>query len=54
MQQYIHLLTNSGIGLPTDLWVPSTEQIKPQLSDQVALDWQKRLIINTFFNRGVL
>jgi hypothetical protein len=37
MAQYIHLLVNSGIGLPTDLWVPSTERVKPQLSDQVAL-----------------
>jgi outer membrane receptor for ferrienterochelin and colicin len=37
MAQYIHLLVNSGIGLPTDLWVPSTDRVKPQLSDQVAL-----------------
>jgi len=32
MTQYIHLLTNVGIGLPTDLWVPSTDQIKPEES----------------------
>lgn len=37
MQQYIHLLTNAGIGLPTDLWVPATDQVKPQNSGQVAL-----------------
>jgi hypothetical protein len=37
MNQYIHLLSNTGIGLPTDLWVPSTSQVKPQRSDQVAL-----------------
>ena len=36
MMQYIHLLSNAGIGLPTDLWVPSTEKIKPQSSMQVA------------------
>ncbi len=36
MAQYIHLLSNSGIGLPTDLWVPSTNRIKPQTSFQVA------------------
>ena len=30
MQQYIHLLTNGTIGLPTDLWVPSTSQVKPE------------------------
>jgi outer membrane receptor for ferrienterochelin and colicin len=37
MQQYIHLLTNNNIGLPTDLWVPATDLIKPQRSHQVAL-----------------
>ncbi len=37
MQQYLHLLTNSTIGLPTDLWMPCTDSIPPQLADQVAL-----------------
>ncbi len=37
MAQYIHLLVNSGVGLPTDLWVPVTDRIKPQIADQVAL-----------------
>ncbi|MEZ4721489.1 MAG: TonB-dependent receptor [Flavobacteriales bacterium] len=37
MQQYIHLLTNATIGLPTDLWVPSTSKVKPEDSRQVAL-----------------
>ncbi|TCO08702.1 TonB-dependent receptor [Natronoflexus pectinivorans] len=37
MQQYLHLLANSSMGLPTDLWVPSTKKIKPQVSDQVSL-----------------
>jgi len=36
MAQYINLLTNESIGLPTDLWVPSTERIKPQTSWQAA------------------
>ncbi|MHB1278011.1 MAG: TonB-dependent receptor [Bacteroidia bacterium] len=36
MNQYIHLLSNTGIGLPTDLWVPATSRIKPQRSRQVA------------------
>ncbi len=34
MNQFIHLLNNSGIGLPTDLWVPVTERIPPQKSLQ--------------------
>ncbi|PKV51801.1 TonB-dependent receptor-like protein [Aquimarina sp. MAR_2010_214] len=37
MNQYIHLLSNSGIGLPTDLWVSSTDKLKPQVSEQYAL-----------------
>ena len=32
MTQYIHLLSNVGIGLPTDLWVPSTAKVKPEQS----------------------
>lgn len=35
--QYVHLLTNSGIGLPTDLWVPATAKVKPQLAQQLSL-----------------
>lgn len=37
MHQNIHLLTNSNGGLPTDIWVPSTDKIKPQSSDQFSL-----------------
>lgn len=37
MTQFIHLLTNNGIGLPTDLWVPVTDKIKPQTSQQGAI-----------------
>jgi hypothetical protein len=34
--QYIHLVTNAGTTLPTDLWVPSTLKVKPQLGWQYA------------------
>ncbi len=30
--QYIHLVSNAGTTLPTDLWVPSTYKVKPQIS----------------------
>lgn len=36
MNQYVHLLSNTGIGLPTDLWVPTTDRIAPQQSEQLA------------------
>ncbi len=39
MNQFIHLLTNSGLGLPTDLWVPATTKVPPQISHQVAAGW---------------
>jgi hypothetical protein len=29
--QYIHLVTNAGSTLPTDLWVPSTYRVRPQI-----------------------
>jgi hypothetical protein len=43
MNQYIHLLTNSGVGLPTDLWVPVTENIPQQVANQWAMGiaWMK-------------
>jgi len=34
MSQYIHLLSNSNISLPTDLWVPVTKRIEPMKSHQ--------------------
>ena len=37
MRQYINLLSNEGLGLPSDLWVPSTDRIKPQDSWQAAI-----------------
>lgn len=34
MSQYIHLLSNSNISLPTDLWVPVTKRVEPMNSHQ--------------------
>ena len=39
--QFIHLLTNTGTGLSTDLWVPATERVPPQQADQVAVGLSK-------------
>jgi hypothetical protein len=36
MYQYVHLVSNSGASLPTDLWYPSNRVVSPQRSDQVA------------------
>ncbi len=37
--QFLHLLSNTGIGLPTDLWVPATEKIAPVIADQISLGY---------------
>jgi hypothetical protein len=34
MTQYVHLLSNSYVSLPTDLWVPVTKRIEPMRSHQ--------------------
>ncbi len=39
--QYLHLLTNSSLGLPTDLWVASTKNIAPQKADQISAGFEK-------------
>lgn len=41
MNQYVHLLSNTGIGLPTDLWVPTTDRVAPQQSEQIAVGLAK-------------
>lgn len=36
MRQYVHLLSTTSVTLPTDLWVPVTDRVRPMVSDQVA------------------
>lgn len=48
MTQYLHLLTNSSLGMPTDLWVSTTENVAPQRSEQVALGVTKMLKQNAY------
>ncbi len=37
MVQYLHLVANAGVALPTDVWYPSTAGVRPQRSNQVAM-----------------
>jgi hypothetical protein len=46
--QYIHLVSNAGTTLPTDIWVPSTLRVKPQISWQYATGVFKNFNNNTF------
>ncbi len=46
--QYIHLVSNAGTTLPTDLWVPSTYIVKPQISWLYAAGLFKNFKDNTY------
>lgn len=51
MYQYLHLASNSGASLPTDLWYPSNRTVRPQISDQVAASfsislWDDQLFLS--------
>lgn len=46
--QYIHLVTNAGTTLPTDLWVPSTLHVKPQIGWQYAAGYFRNFKQNMF------
>jgi hypothetical protein len=37
--QYIHLTSLSPSSLPTDVWLPSTDLLKPQIGDQVSVGY---------------
>ena len=46
MSQNEHLLGNSGIGFPTDIWVPSTTNIKPETAIQYSFGIYSKLLNN--------
>lgn len=46
--QYLHLLSNSNSGTPTDLWIASSPLVKPQIADQIALGYFRNLKENTY------
>ena len=37
MNQYVHLISNSFLNLPTDSWMPVTRNLRPLVSDQYSL-----------------
>jgi len=46
MNQNIHLLSKSGAGMPSDLWMPATEKLKPEHSTQYTLG-----LAHTFYTK---
>ncbi len=50
--QYLHQLSNSTTSFPTDNWVPSSNNVKPQIADQIALGYYQNLNKNMFKMSG--
>lgn len=46
--QYVHLASLSSVSLPTDLWVPSSDIVSPQQSDQYVLGYFQNLFNDRF------
>ena len=39
--QYLHLLSNSSVGLPTDVWFPTNQNVSPQSSSLFSMGYKK-------------
>jgi hypothetical protein len=48
MVQYIHLISNTTASTPLDVWTPSTNNLRPEVADQVAVGFFKNLSGNLY------
>jgi hypothetical protein len=46
--QFLHLLTNTTTTTPTDLWLPSSNNVKPQIADQLSMGYFRNFRNNEF------
>ena len=46
--QYIHLASLSGVALPTDTWIPSSDRVKPQIGTQYNLGYFRNFKENLY------
>jgi hypothetical protein len=51
--QYLHLISNTTASTPLDIWTPSTNNIKPQLCDQLALGYFHNFGKNNMYESSV-
>lgn len=42
--QNMHLLSNSSVGIPSDIWVPVNEKLKPSTSYQASLGYKRNIL----------
>ena len=47
-QQYVHLASFSSIALPTDVWIPSSTRVKPQIGTQYAAGYFRDFLDHQF------
>jgi len=50
MDQYFHLLSSAGLGLPSDVWLPSTDLLPPERSRQISLGLEASIIKDYTFS----
>lgn len=46
--QYIHQLSNTTTSSPTDVWVPTSNNVAPQIGDQIALGYYRNFKQNEY------
>jgi CarboxypepD_reg-like domain/TonB dependent receptor/TonB-dependent Receptor Plug Domain len=49
MFQYLHLVSTTGAALPTDVWYPSTNAVKPQNGRQAGIGYSRSLNKNRLY-----
>ncbi len=49
LSQYSHLLSNTGVGLPLDVWIPTTSNIPPEKAWIASLEYHQQLSKSTQF-----
>ncbi len=45
--QFLHLISNSTSSTPTDIWLPSSNTIKPQIANQYSIGYFRNFMKNT-------
>jgi len=48
IHQFIHLLSNTTASTPSDMWIPSSDNVKPQISDQWSIGYFRNIKKNMY------
>ena len=43
LSQFLHLISNTAASVPLDVWTPTTNNVKPQIADQIAVGYFKNI-----------